>query len=150
MVQNKFLGLKVDGKIKRNGVLKASNGIVNFTQQPDVENLLTNKVTFTNITFVTQTGSITNGVTANTSNGCITTVKSTLGPDKTEKFTVTNAKVKKNSLVSVQVIEYNANPGMPFVHTANVKNGSFDIRVKNIGINALDNAPIKIFFSILN
>jgi len=150
MVQNKFLGLKVDGKIRRNGVLEASGGIVNFTQQPDVENLLTNKVTFTNGAFVEQKSSINEEVTANTSNGCITTYNPNLPPHTTITVDVVNAKVKKNSLVSVQVIEYNGPPdGIPVVHATNVENGSFGIRIGNAGFFPL-NDSIKIFFSILN
>ena len=97
---------------------------------------------------VTQGTSITTTVTANTLNGVITTVSSTLAANAKTYFTVSNTNVVAGSRILVSV-EYNkAATGIPVVGVSDITTGSFRIVLSNGGNAALNNV-VKIHFLIL-
>jgi hypothetical protein len=102
---------------------------------------------------VTQTGTITTGVTVKALNGIITTVSSTLGPDVCTNFTVTNPNVVAGSKILVSV-EYSDivspnNSGIPVVSVTNITAGSFRLNLSNSSsLDALNNV-VKIHYLII-
>lgn len=95
---------------------------------------------------VTQTTSITTGVTINAPVGVITTVVSTLASLAEATFTVTNSFAKAGSVILVSTEYVGAGHGDAGV--ASRADGSFQVTVANQGSVALD-AVIKIHFMII-
>ena len=88
---------------------------------------------------VTQSGSITNGVTLNRRSGQITTVSQTVAAGANATFTVTNSEVADTKdIVSVSVATKNG-AGLFIAHVTDVQAGQFDITIQNIGGDAGDN-----------
>ena len=98
---------------------------------------------------VTQTGSITSGVTVNAHTGIITTVSSTLGSHAKTNFTVTNDMVTTASKIIVSVQYDEAAAGFPIVGVSDIANGSFKVVLVNATTTTL-NAVVKIHFTIID
>ena len=96
---------------------------------------------------VTQTTSVTTGVTLNSGGGTITTVALTLASGATAEFIVTNSLCSAASLVLASVHQY-AGSGILTVSTNTIGAGTFRIRLCNSGLVALD-AFSKISFLVL-
>jgi hypothetical protein len=100
---------------------------------------------------VTQTGTITTGVTINANAGVITTVSSTLATGTSAAFTVTNSAVEAGSVIVVSVQgyagTYSAN-GIPIANVQNVVAGAFNIVLSNVHASTALNNPVQIAFSV--
>jgi hypothetical protein len=96
---------------------------------------------------VTQLTAITTAVTVNANNGIITTVSSTLGAGSNAAFTVNNSKVLATSRILLTAEHPGA--GIPILITETITNGSFAIRIYNLGSAAFNNV-VKISFIIIN
>jgi uncharacterized protein YraI len=99
---------------------------------------------------VTQSTSISTGVTVNAQSGVITTVSLTTAPGTISGgFTVTNNKCFSNSVVLVNVV--NGGTGLAYSYVTAVNNGSFAIYLKNISAAPLDNfnSALAIHFTII-
>jgi len=96
---------------------------------------------------VTQVTAISTAVTVNAHNGIITTVSSTLGAGSNAAFTVNNSKVLATSRILLTAEHPGA--GLPILITETIVNGSFAIRIYNLGSAAFNNV-IKISFIIIN
>ena len=97
---------------------------------------------------VTQGTSITTAVTANTLNGVVTTVSSTLAANAKTFFTVNNSNVVAGSRILVSVQYDEAAAGIPVVGVSDITTGSFKIVLSNGGNAALDNV-VKVHFLII-
>ena len=84
---------------------------------------------------VTQTGTITTGVTVKALNGIITTVNFNLAPDSITSFIVTNPNVVAGSkiLLSVQyfIINSPSGSGIPVASVGTIATGSFQLILSN-------------------
>jgi hypothetical protein len=96
---------------------------------------------------VTQITAISTAVTVNANNGIITTVSSTLGAGSNAAFTVNNSKVLATSRILLTAEHPGA--GIPILITETIVNGSFDIRIYNLGSSAFNNV-INISYIIIN
>ena len=96
---------------------------------------------------VTQLTAITTAVTVNANNGIITTVSSTLGAGSNAAFTVNNSKVLATSRILLTAEHPGA--GIPILITETIVNGSFNIRIYNLGSAAFNNV-INISYLIIN
>jgi hypothetical protein len=102
---------------------------------------------------VTQTGTITTGVTVDALNGKITTVPSTLAADTVTGFTVTNPNVNARSKIFLSV-QYNdaVSPGasgIPVASVDDILNGSFRLVLSNSSsVDALNNV-VRIHYLII-
>lgn len=96
---------------------------------------------------VTQITAISTAVTVNANNGIITTVSSTLGTGSNAAFTVNNSKVLATSRILLTAEHPGA--GIPILITETITNGSFAIRIYNLGSAAFNNV-VKISFIIIN
>lgn len=105
-----------------------------------------NKVTG-NTAVVTQTTAITSGVTINSYAGVITTVSATTAAGSNAAFTVTNSKVTTASKILLSVQHPGA--GIPVLVIDTLANGSFAIRIYNVGAAAFNNV-LKINFLVLD
>jgi hypothetical protein len=100
---------------------------------------------------VTQATSIVTPVTANAVQGVITTFTlNTLAANAEFDFTVNNNKVKADSVVLLTTQYGGAANGMPVVYVRSVSNGSFVVRVRNVGSATLGDFPAKIHFHVFN
>ena len=97
---------------------------------------------------VTQTVAITAGVTINAQSGIITTVAATLAADTTTSFTVTNSKVFADSTIQLTAQYAGTALSQPSLAIASISNGSFVVKITNVGTAAL-NAVVKINFNII-
>lgn len=97
---------------------------------------------------VTQSSSITSGVTVNAEAGVITTVSSTLAADASAVFVVTNSKVLATSKVLVSV-QYAGN-GIAYATISAVADGSFSVKLYNVHSSAALNAAVAVHFSVIN
>lgn len=109
--------------------------------------------TLYNTANVTQTGTITTGVTVNALNGIITTVSSNLIADNVTGFIVTNPNVVAGSkiLLSVQYDDTScpACSGIPVASVNNIVNGSFRLVLSNSSsVDNLNNI-VKIHYLII-
>ena len=95
---------------------------------------------------VTQITAISTAVTVNANNGIITTVSSTLGAGSNAAFTVNNSKVLATSRILLTADHPGA--GVPILITETIVNGSFAIRIYNVGSAAFNNV-VKIHFLIV-
>lgn len=96
---------------------------------------------------VTQTGSLTTGVTLHALTGRITTVSATTGAGAESTFTVTNSKVSSTDVVVVTATY--SGTGTPMVFCSNVSSGSFNITITNLHATAALNASLNINFVVL-
>ena len=96
---------------------------------------------------VTQITAISTAVTVNANNGIITTVSSTLGAGSNAAFTVNNSKVLATSRILLTAEHPGA--GLPILITETIVNGSFNIRIYNLGSAAFNNV-INISYLIIN
>ena len=96
---------------------------------------------------VTQITAISTAVTVNANNGIITTVSSTLAGSSNAAFTVNNSKVLATSRILLTAEHPGA--GIPILITETITNGSFAIRIYNLGSAAFNNV-VKISFIIIN
>jgi hypothetical protein len=92
-------------------------------------------------TAVTQTGSITTGVTCNAYSGVITTVSQTVAGGAEASFTVTCDKVAATDVVSV-AIKTHTSAGLFFPAVTQVANGSFRISLANLDAAAGNNVLV--------
>ena len=104
--------------------------------------------TLYNTANVTQTGTITTGVTVDALNGKITTVPSTLAADTVTGFTVTNPNVVAGSKILVSLDYDHAATGIPVVFVSDVAAGSFKVVLSNGGNAALNNV-VKVHYLII-
>jgi hypothetical protein len=96
---------------------------------------------------VTQTTSVTTGVTVNARSGKITTVPLTLATGTTGTFTVTNSSCAATNVVLANVSSYTGS-GFVQCNVSNVSAGSFDIVLINASGSTLD-AACEVSFAIL-
>jgi len=96
------------------GQLQSSDGAVKTpvnALQVGLFNILSNGgITVPKTANVTQTTSITTGVTSNGVAGQITTVSATTASAATSSFTVTNSAVTSSSYVFLQLVSYSGTP----------------------------------------
>lgn len=101
---------------------------------------------------VTQSGTITTGVTLNSPSGTITTVALTTAANVAEApFTVTNSYVKADSIIVANIVAYSGatiTNDLPQVYIDDVVAGSFKVIVGNGGSGTLD-GTVTIAFAIL-
>lgn len=97
---------------------------------------------------VTQSTSITTGVTLSNLNGVVTTVSSTLAADTEATFTVTNTKVTTTSNIMLTAVYPAASAGTPVVQVGAVANGSFTVVITNVNPTNALNAALKIGFLV--
>lgn len=105
-----------------------------------------NKVTG-NTAVVTQTTAISSPVTINSYAGVITTVSATTAAGSNVAFTVNNSKVTTASKILLSVQHPGA--GVPVLVIDTLANGSFAIRIYNVGAAAFNNV-LKINFLVLD
>jgi hypothetical protein len=113
-----------------------------------IVNELNTKATIISTANVTQSSSITSGVTVNAEAGVITTVSSTLAADASASFVVTNSKVLATSKVLVSV-QYAGN-GIAYSTISAIADGSFTVKLYNAHSSAALNAVVLIHFSVIN
>lgn len=100
---------------------------------------------------VTQTTSITTGVTINATKGVITTVALTTAASTVAgPFTVTNSNVLSTSVIKVNVEYANGKTGFPVILIEGVAAGTFKIRLINVHTSAALNDVVKLHFTITN
>jgi len=97
---------------------------------------------------VTQITSISTPVTLNALNGVITTVSSTLAVNATTTFVVNNSNVTTSSKILLTVQYAGAAQGIPDVSIYALTNGSFTVKLGNVGSTALNNV-VKVHFLII-
>jgi hypothetical protein len=100
---------------------------------------------------VTQTGSITTGVTINSNAGVITTVSATTAGGAKSTFTVTNSSVEAGSIVIAGVQNYAGTygtNGIPVVTVNNVVAGAFDVNIVNVHDSNALAGVLQIGFSV--
>lgn len=98
---------------------------------------------------VTQTTSISTGVTINKNAGTIVTVSTTLTAGASaSSFTVTNSKVLGNSIVLTTCLQ-GASGSAVIANVSNVTTGSFDITLTNGGGTTTGAAAITIQFLVI-
>ena len=148
--QEQFLGSKVVRQPKRNGVLTASDGIVDFKESPTLEIPSVLKVTLRKGANVTQTTSITTAVTSDAYSGIITTFPATTASNAAEQFTVNNNKVRPDTKIVLSVVGYagTAATTIPVVYVRSQAIGSFVVSLGNAGSAALD-AAVQIHYRLL-
>ena len=95
---------------------------------------------------VTQTGSISTGVTLNARAGVITTVASTIAANADQAIVVTNSYVKSDSVIVMTCL--NTGVSIATAQTSAVADGSFTLLLANSG-NASFNSTIGIHFIVL-
>ena len=95
---------------------------------------------------VTQTGSITTGVTLNARAGVITTMASTLGVNLDTAFVVTNSYVKSDSVIVMTCL--NTGASIATAQASAVADGSFTLLLANSG-GATFNSTIGVHFLVL-
>ena len=99
---------------------------------------------------VTQSGSITTGVTLNQPGGDVITVGLTTAALTTAgQFTVTNNYVKADSVVLANIIDYTGSTGFPAILVDDVVAGSFKITVRNLHNTEALNGVVTIGFAIM-
>jgi hypothetical protein len=99
---------------------------------------------------VTQSGSITTGVTLNQPGGDVITVGLTTAALTTAgQFTVTNSYVKADSVVLANIIDYTGSTGFPAILVDDVVAGSFKITVRNLHSTEVLNGAVTIGFAIM-
>lgn len=96
---------------------------------------------------VTQTGSVTTGVTLNTPTGRITTVALTLAAGALAEFTLTNSRLTATDVVKFSTTYTGA--GSPFVYARAMANGSCVVCIKNMHASAALNAAAVINFAVI-
>jgi hypothetical protein len=133
----------------------AKGAIPGVSLEKFVVNLLKNPtccakyVTLTK-TVVTQSSSITTGVTINSPGGDIITVSlGTAASTTAGQFTVTNSFVKADSVVLANIIDYTGSTGFPVILVDDVAAGSFKITVRNVDTGAALNGIPTIGFAIM-
>ncbi len=94
---------------------------------------------------VTQITTIATAVELNTVNGIVTTVSSTLAADTSASFTVTNSKVFATS--NVQLTPLYSGTGVVHLEVVSTANGSFVVKITNIGTAVLNNV-VKVQFLV--
>jgi hypothetical protein len=100
---------------------------------------------------VTQTGTITTGVTVNADAGLITTVSSTLAGVTAATFTVTDSRVEAGSVIVAKVNNYSGTyvtNGIPIVNINNVVAGAFDLTIVNVHASNALAGVLKIGFHV--
>ena len=95
---------------------------------------------------VTQTGTITTGVTLNARAGVITTVPSVLIANAYKAIVVTNSYVKSNSVIVMTCL--NTGASIATAQASAVADGSFTLLLANSG-NAAFNSTIGVHFLVL-
>jgi hypothetical protein len=99
-------------------------------------------------TAVTQTSSITTGVTCSAYSGVITTVSQTLAAGAEAEFTVTNTLVAATDVV-VASIKTHTSAGSFIVATSATADGSFKLHLTNIHASTAGNNVLVINFIVL-
>jgi len=99
---------------------------------------------------VTQSGSITTGVTLNQPAGDVVTVSLTTAASTTAgQFTITNNYVRPDSVVLANILDYTGSTGFPVILVDDVALGSFKITVRNVDNAAALNGVVTIGFAIM-
>ena len=99
-------------------------------------------------TAVTQTSSITTGVTCSAYSGVITTVSQTVAAGAEAEFTVTNTLVEATDVV-VACIKTHTSAGSFIVATSAVADGSFKLHLTNVHASTAGNNVLVINFIVL-
>ena len=99
-------------------------------------------------TAVTQTSSITTGVTCSAYSGVITTVSQTVATGAEAEFTVTNTLVAATDIV-VACIKTHTSAGSFIVATSAVADGSFKLHLTNLHASNAGNNVLVINFIVL-
>ena len=96
---------------------------------------------------ITQTDSVSESVTLNTLNGVITTFNEVIPSGNENEFMFINPNILSTSTILVSVAYGNV-AGWPVVRLFDVANGQCRIRIKNIGVDQIEDS-IKIHFLII-
>ena len=95
---------------------------------------------------VTQTTSITTAVTANGTQGMVTTVTPSIASGSTVYFTVNNNTMLYNTQVNITSIYPSTGTGKPLVQLAGSNANGFTISISNVDTVNPINSPISINF----
>lgn len=98
---------------------------------------------------VSQSTSITSGVTLDTQSGIITSVTSTLATFGNASFTVTNNSVSTDSLVLGNIVNYSGSNGIPTARIQAITSGSFTVTLSNASGTSALNGTVKIGYLVL-
>lgn len=98
---------------------------------------------------VTQLTSKTTTVIANAVQGVVNTVALTDAANTEFDFTVTNNKVKVGSIILLETQYGGQDDSLPSAYVRSIANGSFVVRVRNVGTESLS-ALARIHFHVFN
>jgi hypothetical protein len=107
------------------------------------------KISYTSKAAITQSTSLTSGVTINSPVGTITTISTSLATQGSLSFTCTNSSVDASKYVMANIINYSGSTGYPSIIIDDVTSGSFLVNVRNNSTSAILNGTIKIAFLVL-
>lgn len=107
------------------------------------------KISYTDKAAITQSTSLTAGVTINSPVGAITTISTTLATQGNLSFTCTNSSVDASKYVMANIIGYTGSNGTPSIIVDDITKGSFLVTVRNSHPTAPLNGALKIAFSVL-
>lgn len=98
---------------------------------------------------VTQSGSLTSGVTLHSPVGAIRTVSTTLATAGSAVFTCANSAVTTSKYVMANIIDYSGSAGTPSIIVDNITKGSFAVNVRNSHDTQALNGSLNIAFQVL-
>ena len=107
------------------------------------------KISYTDKAAITQSTSLTSGVTINSPVGAITTISTSLATQGNLSFTCTNSSVDANKYVMANIISYTGSNGTPSIIVDDITKGSFLVNVRNSHITAPLNGALKLAFLVL-
>lgn len=107
------------------------------------------KISYTSKAAVTQSTSLTSGVTINSPVGTITTISTSLSTQGSLSFTCTNSSVDASKYVMANIIGYTGSNGTPSVIVDDITKGSFLVNVRNSHPTSALNGALKLAFLVL-
>lgn len=115
----------------------------------NANSLNVDKISYTSKAAVTQSTSLTSGVTINSPVGTITTISTTLATQGSLSFTCANSSVDASKYVMANIIGYTGSNGTPSVIVDDITTGSFLVNVRNSHPTAPLNGSLKLAFLVL-
>ena len=107
------------------------------------------KISYTSKAAITQSTSLTSGVTINSPVGTITTISTSLATQGSLSFTCTNSAVDASKYVMANIIGYTGSSGTPSVIVDDITKGSFLVNVRNSHQTGDLNGSLKLAFLVL-
>jgi len=107
------------------------------------------KISYTDKAAITQSTSLTSGVTINSPVGTITTISTSLATQGSLSFTCTNSAVDASKYVMANIIGYTGSSGTPSVIVDDITKGSFLVNVRNSHQTGALNGSLKLAFLVL-